>query len=670
MTSSLVSRAFLAALVAAPLASTGFGAQQFAPVSTDDVAPDSGGSSGTLFRPGQDANDSQFLPSPPPLDQIPPLPMPISDPAQPPSLDRGMTFHDALSGETRVLPSGPPAAPGAVQSPYGGYPGLGAEWDEELLDSFGVMSPAGSLDSFPRSANVKLAMRFTAQNGVQYWFVCSGSMQDPGVVLAAGHCVYMRTFVDGSGSTINVFAWADIIYVYPGWDGDGAITPPNGSVAYDNWGYAFGTSYLAGSDWINNGNFDRDLGLIRITRGSSRNIGMLTGWYGWAHGGDCGVVQGLGYHNFSYPAEPCGGGLHTGRTMYYWNGTVDSCPGNQFRINTPGNCLDSVWGGMSGSAMYYIDGSSRYAHAACSNGAINHSFGQYCRLWGQFVTDMETFEATTRGTGEDWEPLRFRARGSTFVQAGSAMNDLCDVAMVNATNANPPTRDYRLRVYLSTNNNISEFDTLLATWDYNQYDFGAMASVNFQVPAPQIPCNTPPGTYWIGVIADAGLPGTDLNDDTDTWDAQQVTVLPGPGCPVGSTYCSPANPNSTGVPAQIAATGSSAVSSNDVTLRATSMPPGQFGYFLVGSNQGAVMPPGSQGFLCLTCGFQGCSGIGRYDEVSEVFSGPTGTLAIDLTSLPLFPSVPVQPGETWNFQAWYRDNGSSNFTDAVSIFFQ
>ena len=31
--------------------------------------------------------------------------------------------------------------------------------------------------------------------------------------------------------------------------------------------------------------------------------------------------------------------------------------------------------------------------------------------------------------------------------------------------------------------------------------------------------------------------------------------------------------------------------------------------------------------------------------------------------------VAIQPGETWNFQAWYRDSGSNNFTDGLSIGF-
>ena len=34
------------------------------------------------------------------------------------------------------------------------------------------------------------------------------------------------------------------------------------------------------------------------------------------------------------------------------------------------------------------------------------------------------------------------------------------------------------------------------------------------------------------------------------------------------------------------------------------------------------------------------------------------------------PAQPILAGQTWNFQAWFRDGGTSNFTDAVSIPFQ
>ncbi|MCP3915936.1 MAG: hypothetical protein GY711_10310 [bacterium] len=138
---------------------------------------------------------------------------------------------------------------------------------------------------------------------------------------------------------------------------------------------------------------------------------------------------------------------------------------------------------------------------------------------------------------------------------------------------------------------------------------------------------------------------------------------------LGTRYCSPGNPNSSGVPARISADGSPFVLGQDLTLIAEDLPAGEFGYFLVGANQGSFQPPGSQGILCLACGFQGCGGLGRFNQAGFIIQGPSGSIAVDITSLPTSPPTAVQPGDTWNFQCWFRDQGSSNFTDAVSILF-
>lgn len=469
------------------------------------------------------SNDQRITMPHPPIDQIPEMPMPNSDApgvramSDTPST---MTFHDSETGETYELDMRVPTGESSGQSVEGEYRGFNNKYDPSIEQSrsFGTMSLAGSLDSFPRSGNVKLVMRFTDVNGNFRWFACSGSMQDAGVVLCAAHCVYNRA--------ADIDDWADIVYVYPGWDGNnnnGPFGAPDGDEVIQNFGAAFGSSFIAGTNYINNGDFDSDCGLIRLSRGSSRNIGMLTGWFAWAYGGSCGNAQSRTYYNFSYPSENCPTpGLHNGRDMYFWSGTIDDCPGNQFELDTNGNCLDTVWGGMSGSGMYYIDGDNRYVHAVCSNSNRTTS-GRYAKLWQTFVDDMVVFENNTRGNSLDIEPLRFRARGSTSVLQGQAMSDSCDVTMVNATNANPATDTYTLRVYLSTNNNISSADTLLATWNYT-VDFAAMQNFNFVVPAPVIPLDTPPGTYWIGVELDSGTDSWSSNNDTDTWDAQQIVV--------------------------------------------------------------------------------------------------------------------------------------------------
>ena len=46
---------------------------------------------------------------------------------------------------------------------------------------------------------------------------------------------------------------------------------------------------------------------------------------------------------------------------------------------------------------------------------------------------------------------------------------------------------------------------------------------------------------------------------------------------------------------------------------------------------------------------------------------------VDLTQIPTTPPSAVLAGETWNYQAWFRDNlgfDTSNFTDGYSIPFE
>lgn len=138
---------------------------------------------------------------------------------------------------------------------------------------------------------------------------------------------------------------------------------------------------------------------------------------------------------------------------------------------------------------------------------------------------------------------------------------------------------------------------------------------------------------------------------------------------LGTTYCSPATPNSTGQPGVLVATGSDVAGGNPLTLTASQLPANQFGYLVASRTQALIMNPGgSEGDLCLG------SPIARFNsQVGN--SGAGGEIAIDVDtlSIPLSPPVPVLAGETWNFQMWHRDANptpTSNFTDAVSILFQ
>ena len=138
---------------------------------------------------------------------------------------------------------------------------------------------------------------------------------------------------------------------------------------------------------------------------------------------------------------------------------------------------------------------------------------------------------------------------------------------------------------------------------------------------------------------------------------------------LGTNYCGPAVPNSSGMPAAISAAGDTLVVDNDLTLTATSLPVDQFGYFVASETQAFIQGPGgSQGNLCIA------GTIARF-VASVEFTGEAGSFstAVDLTAIPTSPISAVAPGDTWNFQAWFRDNNpgsTSNFTDAVSITFE
>lgn len=138
--------------------------------------------------------------------------------------------------------------------------------------------------------------------------------------------------------------------------------------------------------------------------------------------------------------------------------------------------------------------------------------------------------------------------------------------------------------------------------------------------------------------------------------------------PIGDVYCTPAVPNSTGLPGVMEAFGLDVAGGHELTLAAHQLPPGRFGYLLTGQEM-ATIPDyqGSQGTLCLGAPFGGFT-----KQVQKVDLAGDMSVDVDTLNMPLQPPVPVLSGETWFFQFWYRDVNpgyTSNFTDAYGIHF-
>ena len=130
--------------------------------------------------------------------------------------------------------------------------------------------------------------------------------------------------------------------------------------------------------------------------------------------------------------------------------------------------------------------------------------------------------------------------------------------------------------------------------------------------------------------------------------------------------------NSTGSTAAMSAAGSDVASDHNLTLGAAQLPVGAFAFFITSQTQGSVLNPGgSTGTLCVV------GSVGRYvggGQIQQANAGGTISLPINLTQVPQPTGfVSVSAGDTWNFQAWYRDSSptgpTSNFTDGLSITF-
>ena len=143
-------------------------------------------------------------------------------------------------------------------------------------------------------------------------------------------------------------------------------------------------------------------------------------------------------------------------------------------------------------------------------------------------------------------------------------------------------------------------------------------------------------------------------------------------CEPGELYCSPAALNSSGAPAAIEGRGSVVLANNDLRLLATQLPMNSAGFFVASKTEGFIPNPGgSAGNLCVA------GDIGRVVGGQILNSGFFGSFAADVDALALpQPTGPVIAivGETWHFQAWFRDSlggqATSNFSDAWRVTWQ
>ncbi len=124
--------------------------------------------------------------------------------------------------------------------------------------------------------------------------------------------------------------------------------------------------------------------------------------------------------------------------------------------------------------------------------------------------------------------------------------------------------------------------------------------------------------------------------------------------------------NSTGSAGHLRATGVPVIGANCLAFGGSGIPTGQFGYVLMAVSQNYVpLFGGSQGNLLL-----GLPIIRFSSDILTSDSNGEMSFEPDLTALP--QATVFRPGETWNFQLWFRDvnpGPTSNTTNGLAVTF-
>lgn len=440
-----------------------------------------------------------------PFDPASYLPMPLPEwepPRNVTATEEYLVKYNSETDQESLVAARPVSAHDIVEAgQLIGNPGVGAaSVGEESLDilSFGSLSLIDNPTLDPWSRNVKLFMNFKDTGGNLRGYVCSGALIDPNWIVTAGHCVYAHTD-DSNGWVFN--DWADSVIVIPGYEDQNGV--------YDDtdrpYGVAREIDLYSFVGWIQNENFDYDLGFIQL----DRPVGVLAGWLGYGYNSNNTFYSGRTFNNPGYPAES----PYNGRFLYYWSGTYDNIGTYQFRHN------NLSFGGQSGSGSYYIDSGNRFIHAVLSNG--NSTTTGHVRVnQSKFESISDSVADNTPAT-IDLIPLDVNILPITL-PAGHSLTSMNYVL----TNYSKATWNgtVTLRVYLSTDRTITSLDTLLQTRTYN----GSLGPKGYErIKAvsnlPIIPDDTLPGNYWLGIIADIADSNTG-NNTTGVWDVATISI--------------------------------------------------------------------------------------------------------------------------------------------------
>ena len=318
---------------------------------------------------------------------------------------------------------------------------------------------------------------------------------------------------------------------------------------------------------------------------------------------------------------------------------------------------------VSGSCNAFYNGSSINFYPAgggCSNTAystvVTHEQGHW-------MNDRYNSGNGADGFGEGnadafamylWDTPIIGANfsGSSFIRTGTNTRQFCGDTNPGCYGQVHTDGEVLMGALWKVRNNLNtalgnsagdlRADTLFLSW-MNSYNQSTIRSVI--------------ETQWItlddnnGNISDGSPNFTAIDSGFRTQGFPGLTV----SCPPPVTGSCTQSPNSAGPGATLGYAGQNKVSTNNFQLVAVGLPPNKTGLFFFGQNQ-TLVPLGS-GFRCVSSPF-----FRTPASTSNAFGDLTYNL--NLNALPGGASIAA--GQTWYFQAWFRDNVGGTTTTNTS----
>lgn len=408
---------------------------------------------------------------------------------------------DPATGLNIILPPAPPAAESASVS--------------QMMDTF-VQLATGEERAFGSLTVVPNPEDWPDRTAVKMWSeypsgattVCTGILIDSSVVLTAGHCVYTWEASRCTGGATK--CWADKITVAPGWENNHS---PYGWVE----SFAVSGDFIVWNGWINSKDYDYDMALVKL----DFPIGALTGWFGYGPNSDSWYIGRL-FHSTGYPAAP----PYDGSDMYTWQGSYDTI--EEFALVHE----NMGYGGQSGSGTYYWNTATDqyfvqgvHSHTRTYYSPPKDEVGNTRITTSKFTSIYDRIQDHTPDI-YDLVPMDINTDSSTY-NRGDILGSMNYYVFNHASVSKSKT--VSVSVYLSSNDTISIFDTLLSTHQFT-WNFPANGGVRVTVSPgdlPRIPYNLvstdSDEDFWIGVILNVSDSDTSDNAVRDQ-DAKKLTI--------------------------------------------------------------------------------------------------------------------------------------------------